>query len=98
MAKRKRRQQRDHQDHDEGFGSFVAGAVLGGLAGALAAFWFAPQSGQEMRRELQERSSGLVGDIEHAASKTRRRFEGDTMEDAMREGREEARRFQQPRG
>ena len=94
MSKRRRRQQ---QDQDEGLGSFFLGAVLGGLAGALAAFWFAPQSGQEIRRELQERSSGFMGDIEHAASKTRRRFEGETMEDAMRAGREEARHFQQPR-
>ena len=94
MAKSRRRQQ---QDQDAGLDTFFLGAVLGGLAGALLAFWFAPQSGREMRRELQARSGGLVDDIEHAASKTRRRFEGETMEDAMREGREEAKRFQQPR-
>ncbi|MBU1877645.1 MAG: YtxH domain-containing protein, partial [Chloroflexi bacterium] len=34
--------------------AFLAGLILGGLIGAVAALLFAPQSGEETRRQLQE--------------------------------------------
>jgi gas vesicle protein len=74
----------DKRNQDEGgAGIFVIGAVLGTLIGAIAAIWFAPQSGEETRRE-----------IEHAAEDVIHRVEGESIEDSLQAGREEARRFQ----
>ena len=38
---------------------FVAGAIVGGLAGALAALLLAPKSGKELRGSLNEQTSSL---------------------------------------
>ncbi|NKE08239.1 MULTISPECIES: YtxH domain-containing protein [Mesobacillus] len=38
---------------------FVAGAIVGGLAGALAALLLAPKSGKELRGSLNEQTSTL---------------------------------------
>jgi len=45
-------------DHDE-FGAFLAGFIIGGLAGAAAALMLAPQSGEETRALIRERSIEL---------------------------------------
>ena len=41
------------------FGSFFAGFVIGGLVGAAMALMLAPQSGEETRRIIQDRSIEL---------------------------------------
>ncbi|MBE2199345.1 MAG: YtxH domain-containing protein [Anaerolinea sp.] len=41
------------------FGAFLAGFVIGGLVGAATALILAPQSGQETRSQLVDRSSSL---------------------------------------
>jgi gas vesicle protein len=41
------------------FGSFFAGFVIGGLVGAAMALMLAPQSGEETRRVIQDRSIEL---------------------------------------
>ncbi|MBL7974677.1 MAG: YtxH domain-containing protein [Candidatus Kapabacteria bacterium] len=38
---------------------FIAGAIIGGAAGALAALLFAPKSGRELRQDLVEKSGEL---------------------------------------
>jgi len=38
--------------NDSGFGSFVAGLVIGGLIGAAVGLLLAPESGEEMRAQV----------------------------------------------
>jgi len=45
-------------DHDD-FGSFLAGFVIGGVTGAIVALLFAPQSGEETRAVIKEKSIEL---------------------------------------
>jgi gas vesicle protein len=78
-----RHEQRRSQDSGDA-GVFVLGAILGVVIGIVAALWYAPQSGEETRRE-----------IERAAEEARRRVEGESLHDAIQEGKTEARRFQQ---
>lgn len=40
---------------------FITGAIVGGLAGALTALLLAPKSGKELRVNLNEQTSTLVG-------------------------------------
>jgi gas vesicle protein len=39
---------------DSGFGSFLAGAAIGGLIGAAIGLLVAPSSGEEMREQVNE--------------------------------------------
>jgi gas vesicle protein len=43
-------------DNDNTFGSFLAGILIGGLVGAAAALLLAPQSGEETRAQIKEKS------------------------------------------
>jgi gas vesicle protein len=43
-------------DSDNIFGSFLAGILIGGLVGAAAALLLAPQSGEETRAQIKEKS------------------------------------------
>ena len=45
-------------DRDE-FGAFLVGFIVGGLTGAVAALLFAPQSGEETRAMIKEKSIEL---------------------------------------
>jgi gas vesicle protein len=45
-------------DRDE-FGAFLVGFVVGGLAGAVVALLFAPQSGEETRAMIKDKSIEL---------------------------------------
>ena len=45
-------------DRDE-FGAFLVGFVVGGLAGAVVALLFAPQSGEETRALIKDKSIEL---------------------------------------
>ncbi len=87
-------EQRHRQDSGEA-GLFVVGAVLGGLIGAIAAFWFAPQSGEATRREIQERSNELRDEIDQVTTDARRKIEGESIDEAIQYGKAEARRFQE---
>lgn len=46
----------NNNDRDSGFGAFLAGFIIGGLVGAAVAVVLAPQSGEETRSKLAERS------------------------------------------
>lgn len=41
------------------FGAFAIGLVIGGLVGAVAALLFAPQSGEQTRAQIKEKSIEL---------------------------------------
>jgi gas vesicle protein len=45
-------------EHDD-FGSFLGGFLLGGIAGAIVALLFAPQSGEETRALIKEKAIEL---------------------------------------
>lgn len=60
-------------DHDD-FGAFLIGFVVGGVAGAVAALLLAPQSGEETRALIKDKSIELrdkaAEQAEMVASKT----------------------------
>jgi gas vesicle protein len=70
-------------DNDSDLGAFLAGFLIGGLIGAGAALLLAPQSGEETREMLRERSIELKGRAEQAASDIRTKAES-----TIHEGRE----------
>lgn len=72
-------------DHDD-FGSFLVGFVVGGLTGAVVALLFAPQSGEETRAVIREKSIELrdmasqtaeeaLAKAEAAAADAKKRYE-----------------------
>jgi gas vesicle protein len=68
--------------------AFRAGAIWGAL---LAAFWMlfnAPRSGEEMRNLLRRHSTD-------ALNNTRRQLNGQSVEEALQEGKEKARQLNQ---
>jgi gas vesicle protein len=55
----------------DGGAGFVAGFVLGGIAGAALALFLAPRSGEESRSGLRDRTIELKIKAEEAAAKAR---------------------------
>ena len=53
-------------DKINGFGIFLGGLVMGGLAGATIALLTAPRSGEETRAQIQAKGVELRGDAEQA--------------------------------
>jgi gas vesicle protein len=53
---------------DSGFGSFVAGLVIGGLIGAAIGLLLAPESGEEMRGQVGDFVDERVRDLEEAVN------------------------------
>jgi gas vesicle protein len=51
--------------------SFFIGVLLGGLAGAVMALLFAPESGLDLRNRLRERGDNLATEIRQAAATKR---------------------------
>ncbi len=46
-------------ENDDNFGSFLAGFLVGGIIGGVAALLFAPQTGEETRKQVKEKSIEL---------------------------------------
>src|SRR3972149_586047 len=55
----RRNNMHDHQGHDNPK-SFVKGAFLGALVGAVLGVLFAPESGEKTRKKLKDKSGELV--------------------------------------
>ena len=53
---------------DSGFGSFVAGLVIGGLIGAAVGLLLAPESGEEMRVQVGDFVDERVRDFGDAVN------------------------------
>ncbi len=60
-------------DNDSDFGAFFTGLVVGGLVGAAVALMLAPQSGEETRAQIRQRSIELRDQAEETAEDARRR-------------------------
>lgn len=61
-------------DRDE-FGAFLVGFIVGGLTGAVVALLFAPQSGEETRALIKDRSIELRDKAQHSAEEALARAE-----------------------
>jgi gas vesicle protein len=62
-------------DRDSDIGAFLAGFVVGGLVGAAAALLLAPQSGEETRTLIRDKSIELKGQVESSAADARAKVE-----------------------
>jgi gas vesicle protein len=56
-------------------GVFVAGLLIGGLAGAVMTLMLAPQSGAELRSQLRDRTLELRDQVRESAEEARERGE-----------------------
>jgi len=67
----------EHENDLNQFGAFVAGLLIGALAGAVAMLLLAPQSGKKTRATIQQKSIELreqtTGAVEDAVAQARTR-------------------------
>ena len=56
---------------DSGFGSFLAGVVIGGLIGAAIGLLLAPQTGEELREQVGDFVEGKKADWDEAVNEGR---------------------------
>jgi len=61
-------------ERDE-FGAFLVGFIVGGLSGAVVALLMAPQSGEETRALIRDKSIELRDRAQHTAEETLARAE-----------------------
>lgn len=73
-------------DSDE-FGAFLVGFIVGGVAGAVVSLLFAPQSGEETRALLREKSIELRDYASQTADETFAHAEAAAAEARARGGR-----------
>ncbi len=66
-------------DRDE-FGAFLVGFIVGGLTGAVVALLFAPQSGEETRALIKDKSIELRDKAQHSAEEALARAEAAAQE------------------
>jgi gas vesicle protein len=62
-------------DRDSDIGAFLAGFVVGGLVGAVAALLMAPQSGEDTRTLIRDKSIELKTQVEGTAADARAKAE-----------------------
>jgi gas vesicle protein len=72
------------------FGAFVSGFFIGGLIGAAVALLMAPQSGEETRTMIRDKSIELRDQVESTAEEARKR-----AEDLANEARTRAEQLQE---
>jgi gas vesicle protein len=70
-------------DHDE-FGAFLVGFIVGGLTGAVVSLLFAPQSGEETRALIKDKSIELRDMASHGAEEALARAEAAAAEAKVR--------------
>jgi gas vesicle protein len=56
---------------DSGFGSFLAGVVIGGLVGAALGLLLAPQTGEELREHVGEYVDSKKAELDEAVNEGR---------------------------
>lgn len=62
-------------DNSNEFGAFMSGLLLGGIAGAITALLLAPQSGEETRKVIIDKSLELKDMAIETVEETRQRAE-----------------------
>lgn len=60
----------------DGFGSFLVGFLVGGIAGAVVALLYAPQSGDETRVQIKDKAIELKDKTTVALDETYHKAEG----------------------
>ena len=65
------------------FFSFLAGVFAGLIVGAIVALLLAPMSGDDLRKQMQERSDELVSDVKSAIEEERKKLQ-DELESLKR--------------
>jgi len=55
--------------------AFIAGLILGGLVGAVAMLLYAPQSGEETRRQIREGALDLQDEFDAYMIRARKRYD-----------------------
>jgi gas vesicle protein len=80
----------DDTRRSRGIGSILTGFVIGGLIGAAAALLMAPQSGEEMRAMIRDRSVELKEKAVRTVEDTRNRAE-EAIHDTVSKAEEMAR-------
>jgi gas vesicle protein len=56
---------------DSGFGSFLAGVVIGGMIGAALGLLLAPQTGEELREQVNDYVDGKKAEWDEAINEGR---------------------------
>ncbi len=59
------------------FGNLLLGALIGGLVGSSLALLFAPASGEETRREIDQYFKNLQAEVTQAAEERRAELEAE---------------------
>jgi gas vesicle protein len=80
-------------DRDNDFGVFFSGFLIGGLIGAAVALLFAPQSGEETRAMIRDKSIEIKDKVEQTAADARTKAE-ELAKDAKAKAEELQRRGQ----
>lgn len=62
-------------DRNGDFGAFITGFVIGGLVGAAVSLLLAPQSGEETRTMIRDKSIEIKDQVEHTADEARMKAE-----------------------
>lgn len=62
-------------DNGRNMGSFLAGAIVGGLAGMVLGLLWAPQSGEETRERIRQKSIEMQGAAEETLDEARTKAE-----------------------
>lgn len=65
-------------------GEFIFGVLGGLLSGSILALWYAPRSGKETRQQIKE---ATIVPVQEAVGSVVDRVKGETVEDALNEGR-----------
>ena len=50
---------------------FLIGIMVGALVGSMVALLLAPETGDQLRKEIRARGEGLVNEVRHAAESRR---------------------------
>jgi len=70
-------------DHDD-FGAFLVGFIVGGVAGAITALMLAPQSGEETRTLIRDKTIELRDQATHTVEETLQKAEKSAQEAVKR--------------
>lgn len=88
-------------DNNNEFGAFMSGLIIGGIAGAITALLLAPQSGEETRKVIIDKSLEIKDKAVETVEDARKRAEK-AAEDARRaaqeytqKAQEQAKKFQE---